>query len=92
MKTAYELAMERLGQSAPTTKLSSPQKRKLAELDAQYTAKIAAREIALQAEITTATAAGEFETADKLRQQLTNERKALQAELDARKEGVRQKV
>jgi hypothetical protein len=90
MKTAYELAMERLGKSTPTTKLTAQQKNKLAELDAKYTAKIAAREIALQAEIASASAAGDFENAEKLRQQLVNERQALQAELDSRKEAVRQ--
>ncbi len=42
MKSAYELAMERLKKAAPTVKLSAAQKKDLAELDSQYTAKIAA--------------------------------------------------
>ena len=41
MKTAYELAMERLAKAAPATKLTGTQKKQLAELNARYAAKIA---------------------------------------------------
>jgi len=41
MKSAYELAMERLNKSAPSVKLTAAQKKELAELDSQYAAKIA---------------------------------------------------
>ena len=51
MKTAYELAMERLGKTAPTVKLTARQKQQLAELDSQYAAKTAQREIALKDEM-----------------------------------------
>jgi hypothetical protein len=51
MKSAYELAMERLTKSSPTVKLSAAQKKELAELDAKYASLIAAREIALNGEI-----------------------------------------
>ena len=61
MKTAYELAMERLGKTAPTVKLTAGQKKQLAELDSQYAAKIAEREIALKDEIARVAAAGDFE-------------------------------
>ena len=44
MKTAYELAMERLNQTAPATKMTGVQKKQLAELDSKYAAKIAERE------------------------------------------------
>ncbi len=90
MKTAYELAMERLSKTAPATKLSGAQKKQLAELDSKYAAKIAEREIALRDEITKATAAGDGEKAELLQQQLVNERKKLQAELEEKKEQVRQ--
>ena len=46
MKTAYELAMERLGRASPLAKLSEEQRKALAELDSVYKAKIAEREIA----------------------------------------------
>jgi hypothetical protein len=87
MKTAYELAMERLNKSAPTVKLSAAQKKELADLDAKYAAKIAEREIALNAEI--AKTAGDFETEQALREQLVFDRKKLQTELDDKKEAVR---
>ena len=51
MKSAYELAMERLNKTAPTVKLSATQKTEMAELDSEYAAKIAAREIALNSEM-----------------------------------------
>ena len=89
MKSSYELAMERLNKTAPTTKVTAAQKQQLAELDSKYAAKIAAREIALQNEISKAMVAGDPEKADTLRQQLVQERKSLQTELEAKKEQVR---
>lgn len=90
MKTAYELAMERLNKTAPTAKLSAAQKQQLAELDSKYAAKIAEREITLQDEISRAAAQGKFEEVEKLQQQLASEKKALQGELETKKEQVRQ--
>jgi hypothetical protein len=87
MKTAYELAMERLNKNTPAKKLSETQKKELAELDSKYAAKIAEREIALNAEI--AKAADDFEKEESLREQLVNERKKLQAELEEKKEQIR---
>jgi hypothetical protein len=89
MKSSYELAMERLNKIAPASKLTGAQKKQLAELDSQYAAKIAGREIALQDEIAGATASGDLEKAETLRQQLVKERKSLQAELEGKKESVR---
>ena len=88
MKSAYELAMERLNKTAPTVKLSDAQKKEIAELESQYAAKIAAREIALKSEI--AQVAGDTEKEEALRDQLATERKKLQAELEDKKERVRQ--
>ena len=87
MKSAYELAMERLNKTSPASKLTAEQKRRLAELDSQYTAKIAEREIALNAEI--ARAADDVEKEESLREQLVTERRKLQAELEEKKEAVR---
>jgi len=89
MKTAYELAMERLGKTAPTIKLTANQKKQLAELDSQYAAKIAEREIALRDEIGKVAATGDLEKVEALQQQLVNERKKFQAELEEKKERVR---
>jgi len=90
MKTAYELAMERLSNAAPATKLTGAQKKQLAELDAKCTAKIAEREIALRNEIAKAAAAGDSEKVETFQQQLVKERKSLQAGLEEKKEQVRQ--
>lgn len=89
MKSAYELAMERLNKTSPTVKLTAEQKKQLAELDSRYTAKIAEREIALKGEIERAAGAGDAEKTEQLQAQLMNERKKLQSELEEKKEGVR---
>lgn len=91
MKSAYELAMERLNKQSPTIKLTDAQKKEIAELDSKYSAKIAERELALKAESDKAAAKGDFEEMEKLHQQLVNERKKLQADLEEKKERVRQK-
>lgn len=87
MKSAYELALERLNKSAPTVPLTAAQKQAIADLDARYAAKIAEREITLQSEMTKA--AGDADAVDALRQQLAAERKKLQSELADKKEAVR---
>jgi len=89
MKSAYELAMERLEKSAPTVKLSVAQKKEIAELDSLYASRIAGRELALNDEI--AKAAGDVEKQDSLREQWVNERRKLQAELEDKKESVRRR-
>lgn len=90
MKSAYELAMERLQKQSPTVKLTEAQKAELAELDSQHAAKVAQREIGLQEEILKAESNGDLDEAAKLREQLHTEKKKLQAELEEKKERVRQ--
>lgn len=90
MKSAYELAMERLNKTAPTVKLTPEQKKEIAELDSQYAAKVAEREIFLKGQIAKASAEGDFENLEQLEKQLTSERKTLAAELEEKKEKVRQ--
>ncbi|MGA2854418.1 MAG: hypothetical protein ABSE90_09855 [Verrucomicrobiota bacterium] len=87
MKSAYELAMERLNKTAPTVKLTGAKKKELAELDSKYAAKIAGHEITLKQEM--AGAAGDAEKTEALRQQWVAGRKKLQAELEEKKEAVR---
>lgn len=89
MKSSYELAMERLNKNGPAAKLTTAQKNQLAELDSKYTAKIAEREIALKDEIKKLAGAGDDEKVGQLQQQLVNERKKIQAELEEKKERVR---
>lgn len=90
IKSAYELAMERLNKTSPPIKLTDAQRKALAELDSRYAAKIAERELALKDQIAKAASAGDFEKAQELEQQLVAERKKLQAELEEKKEAVRQ--
>ena len=91
MKSAYELAMERLNKTGPTIKLTEKQKKALAELDSKYQAKIAEREIALKDEIGKAAGKGEWEEMEKLEKLLVSERKKLQTELEEKKEEVRKR-
>jgi hypothetical protein len=90
MKSAYELAMERLNKTSPTIKVKAEQKRELAELDSKYAAKLAEREIFLHGELSKAQSNRDFEAIEQLQKQLTSERKSLQAELEEKKEKVRQ--
>ncbi len=90
MKTAYELAMERPNKSAPASKLTDEQKKKLAELDSLYTAKTAEREIFVKGELAKASEKGDYEAMEQLQKQLVSDRKSLQAELEEKKEKVRQ--
>jgi len=90
MKTAYELAMERLNRAAPAVKLTAEQKKQLAELDAKYAATIAGREISMQGEMAKVAESGDTEKAEVVRQQWMKERQSLLAELEEKKERVRQ--
>jgi hypothetical protein len=90
MKSAYELAMERLNKASPTVKLTGEKKKQLAELDSKYAAKIAEREIFLKDRLAEAAAKGEGEAVAQLEKQLISERKSLQAELEEKKAKVRQ--
>lgn len=89
MKTAYELAMERLSKSSPTVKLTDSQKKQLAELDSQCAAKIAERELFLKGEVAKAIDKGDGEAIEQLEKQLVSDRKSLRAEFDEKKEKVR---
>ena len=92
MKSSYELAMERLGKSAPGAKLSGEQKKQLAELDSKYAAKIAEREIFLKGELGAAAAKGDAEAYAQIEKQLVSERKKFQAELEEKKEEARKRT
>ena len=89
MKSAYELAMERLEKESPTRELSDELKAKLAEISKVYEAKIADREVFLNGEIEKAEAAGELEQVDQLNKQLASERKVLEEELEHKKKEIR---
>ena len=89
MKSAYELAMERLGKSSPTVKLTAEQKNEIAELESKCTAKIAERELLLKGEILKAIQKGDAEAVEHLEKQLRSDRTTLRADCEEKKEKVR---
>jgi len=90
MKSAYELAMERLAKSDPSSRpLSAEQKQRLAEIDRVYQGKIAEREIFLKQQLEAALAKQEFDEADKLRKQIAGEKARLEEDREDEKERVR---
>jgi hypothetical protein len=90
MKSAYELAMERLAKADPATSaLTGEQKARLAEIDKVYKGKIAEREIFLKQQLQAALGAQNLEEADKVRQQIAGEKARLEEEREDEKERVR---
>ena len=89
MKSAYELAMERLQKESPDQSLSEEKKAELAELDNLYKSKLAEREVFLGGKIAEAEATCNFEALDQLQRQLTSDKKTLESELEEKKEAAR---
>lgn len=89
MKSAYELAMERLEKSSPSIALTEEQKKEIAEVDSVCRAKIAEKELFLKGQIRKAQAADKFEEAESLEKQLSSEIRRLQEECEAKKEKLR---
>jgi hypothetical protein len=89
MKSAYELAMERLQKGEPSVALTAEQKQQLAEIDSTFKAKIAEREVFLQGQIAKAQAAGKIEEIAELQKQLSSEVRRLQEDWEIKKEKLR---
>jgi hypothetical protein len=91
MKSAYELAMERLQASDPDAgrPLTPEQKAQLAEVDRVYQGKIAEREIFLKQQLDAMLAARNWDEAEKIKKQLAGERARLEEEKEEAKEKVR---
>lgn len=90
MKSAYELAMERLAKSDPSSgPVSAAKKQQLAEIDRVYQGKIAEREIFLKQQLNSALATRQYEEADKIRKQMSSEKARLEEERDSDKERAR---
>ena len=90
MKSAYELAMERLEKSAPTLQLTDDQKAQLAEIDSTYRARIAEKELFLQGKIDEAGLKGSFAEFEELEKQLTSEIRRLQEDCETKKAKLRE--
>ncbi len=91
MKSAYELAMERLSKSDPGSSrpLTAAQRAKLAEVDRVYQGKLAEREIFLRQQLDQALAAQNAEEADKIRKQISSEKARIEDEKESEKERIR---
>lgn len=89
MKSAYELAMERLQKNAPSVELTDEQKAQLAEIDSQFKAKIAERELFLKGEIAKAQASGKWDEIEELQRQLTIDLRRLQEDCETKKQKLR---
>jgi len=90
MKSAYELAMERLEAGTPGLRLTDDQKQRIAAIEAKCKADIAAKELLLQGEM--AKAAGQPEELASLQKQLSSEIRRLEEKRDRAKEAVRQEA
>jgi len=88
MKSAYELAMERLEKKAPTKKLTEDQKARIAEINSLYGSKIAEKETFLQGEIVREKARGDLAAVAQIEDQLQREIRRIQADWEEKKAAV----
>jgi hypothetical protein len=89
MKSAYELAMERLEQKTPSVKLTAEQKEQIAEIDSRYKARIAEKELFLKGKIAEVQTSGNFSEVEELEKQLAAELRRLQSDCEEKKEKLR---
>ena len=89
MKSAYELAMERLEREDPggVKSLTDKQRNELKIIDDLYTSKIAEKEVFLGGQLVQASP----EEQAQIEEQLVNERERLREECEVKKEKVRKK-
>lgn len=89
MKSAYELAMERLNKVAPTKTLTAAQKEQIAELESLYKSRIAQAELAADEEIAAAERKGDEAAVEQSRKRVQEEKVRFNAELEEGKRLVR---
>ncbi len=89
MKSAFELAMERLQADSPSVPITDKQRAELAELDTVYQAKIAEKEIFIKGQIAKAAEQGDIEALASLEKQLGVDRANLQSDLEEKKKQIR---
>src|SRR5471032_569262 len=88
MKSAYELAMERLEKKAPTKKQTEKKKARIAEINSLYGSKIAEKETFLQGEIVKEKMKGDLAAVAQIQDQLTRELKRIHIEWEDKKAAV----
>jgi len=92
MKSAYELALERLKAADPETvrELTPAQKKQLADIDSRYQAKIAQHEIFLRQQLSAVAGdPAKADEAEKIREQIRRERLVLEEDREDEKNRVR---
>ena len=92
MKSAYELAMERLAAKEPAVQLDDNQKRRIADIEAKCKADIAAKELLLRGEMEKARAAGEHDQVEQLQKQLASEIRRFEERRDREKTSIREEA
>jgi len=81
--------MERLAKDQPIVTLTDDQKKQLAEIDSQFKARLAEKELFLKGEIAKAQSAGKFAEIESLQKQLNSEIRRLQEDCETKKEKLR---
>jgi actin-related protein len=91
MKSAYELAMERLAKADPSAgkALTSEQKKKLEAIDTTYQSKIAERMIFLDEKLNHALREGDAEEVEKIQKQKQSEKSRLEDDRESEKDKLR---
>lgn len=89
MKSAYELAMERLEEREPQAKITDEQREQIAAIDEKFRAKIAEREVFLTDLIVKAQESGNFMEIPELETQKVREIASLKKECEFEKDKVR---
>ena len=89
MKSAYELAMERLEKQQPAVKLTEAQKLEIAEIESAYKAKVAEKEVFLKDQIKKEIESGKYDEVEALEKQLAFELRRLNEDCESKKEKVR---
>ncbi len=92
IKSAYELALERLGATAGEgTALTAEDKQELAEIDRDTHARIAEQEILFKSRIGSALQSNNLEEAVKLKDELATELRRIRERGEEKKEAVRRR-
>ena len=89
MKSAYELAMERLEAESPTRKLSAEQIAEIAEVESLTQAKLAEKDVFLRDQIAKSSATNDFESVQQLQDQLQRELRRIREDGEEKKEAIR---
>jgi hypothetical protein len=94
MKTALEIAMERLASIDPdgARPLSAQQKTELAEIDSRFKAKWAEREIFLKRKLEEVLQAGNWQEAEQVQEELRREKIVLDKDREEAKNRVRNRA